>query len=57
MPLLLHSITVRTFIFLMLLSLALAGHPPVLCGLAAVAGIGVADSLVSCLLERTNTTA
>lgn len=50
--LLLYSITVRAFIFIVLISLAIAGHPPFLYVMAAIVGTGVVGSTVSYVVDR-----
>lgn len=42
-----YSITVRAFIALVLLSLAITGYPPFLYAMAVIVGIGVIGSIVS----------
>ncbi len=51
-PMLSYSITVRAFIFVVLLSLAIGGHPPFLYAIAAIVGIGVVGSTVSYVAEK-----
>ena len=51
-PMLFYSIVVRTFIVVVLLSLALAGHPPFLYVMALIVGIGVVGSTASYVIEK-----
>lgn len=47
-----YSIAVRAFIAMVLLSLAIAGHPSFLYVMALIVGIGVAGSTVSFVAEK-----
>ena len=47
-----YSIVVRMFISIVLLSLAIAGHPTFLYAMAAIVGIGVAGSTLSYISEK-----
>jgi len=47
-----YSIAVRAFFVVVLLSLAIAGHPPFLFAMAAIVGIGVAGSTFAYRAEK-----
>lgn len=47
-----YSIAVRSFIFVVLLSTAIAGYPPFLYVMAAIVGVGVLGSTLSYVVEK-----